>query len=337
MYLHELAMDTFVLVHADWTVAQARPLLNRPGITHVIIVRRESGQTYYYLLQKDTARFILGKERNEEATLQQVFRLQGRESQGADAYTDHTNVTAGVVVLDDGHIVGFYDPALPTSKSPWRGAAQPLAAAAAPVSRALVADFPDRVQLGAVAPLTISLSAAPVTAGAGSLPMAVSVGETIMVLVEPRHGFVVQGNSIAQITVPDDQQTPRQLFLLQATELGAGKVRVSAFRQGQELGNFELAATVLAAAELAAAQGVDSTPRRHVQTVEPVRIESPDLSLEIREITSGSETLITFYLNAGQSRSQPQPRAVRPGPAADQPARLLQGVLQQYRIAAAGH
>lgn len=293
MYLHELALDTFVLMHADWTVAQARPLLNSEGITHVIIMRREPGETYYYLRRRDTARFILSRK-TEQMSLREAFDLHEPDAREADAYADSSTIHEGVVILDEGQIVGFYDPQVPNSKSPLRGTIrgeQPQAAPQ-PVPRTLVAEFPGQAQLNTTVPLQVSLLISALASG-NALPIALPVGAEVDIVVQPRSGFSVEGNSMGSLTVLADDEPLPLLFKLKATELGVGKVRVLAYHQSQPLGAITVAATIVPATE-----AVNNTVLSHKQTIEPARVHTPDLSLLILEQTNGGETSITVRLTA---------------------------------------
>jgi hypothetical protein len=82
-------------------------------------------------------------------------------------------------------------------------------------------------------------------------------------------------------------------FKLKATELGPGKVRVLAFRQGQPLGAMTLAPTVMPALE-----AVVDRRRSHEQQMASVSVHAPDLSLLILETASAGKPAFTFRLTA---------------------------------------
>jgi hypothetical protein len=291
MYLHEVTADTFVLLQAGWPVGKARQLIERLTATHVI-VHRTDPQDYYYLFTKSEA---LGRLAHapDQMSIHDAFNLhESAATPTLDAYANAETAPDRTVVLEDGHVIGFFDAIVPPPARTKRGPVTRGPEPGGPVPRSLVADFPEQVHLEETVSLLVSLSAE--SAAGMALPLALPIGATVNVVVEPKRGFVLEGPGEGSLVISDPEETLPLQFRLKATELGPGKIRVLAFNQGQALGALMLAPTVLPATEAVAGQR-----RSHEQEMAPVvLVHQPDLALLILEHESEGQPALTFRLTA---------------------------------------
>lgn len=324
MYSHEVAMDTFVLLQADWSVGQARRLVEHLEPTHVI-VHRVDPKDYYYLYARGEALDRLQGFPDETPVYEALKLDQGTATPTRAAYTPAETAPHPCVIVDEGHVLGFLDVTVPaTPVSPrhvkdmeavfsdtldlsrsievfqdttretgsWDGPKPSVTVPRSPpVPRSLTANFPEKVALGQTVSLLVSLGA---ESGSGaSLPIALPVGTTVDVVVQPKRGFVLAGKGEGSLVISDQEETLPLQFKLTASELGPGKLSIFAFHQGQLLGSLTLAPMVLQAI-----QPMDEQPQSHAQSLSPVTTHQPDLSLLILEDESQGKRTITFRLTA---------------------------------------
>jgi hypothetical protein len=293
MYLHEIAMDSFIIVQADWPAEKARQAIERLRPTHVIVHRTEP-QDYYYLYTQEEVLERLGYADDQELVHDAFGLHEYTATDTVDAYAD-AGATEGrrAVVLDEGRVAGFYDPRVRPGPPPTRGVTRGgvRGEPSAPVHRSLVADFPEQVPLQETRSLLVSLSAESVAGAA--LPLVLPVTATLDVVVQPKRGFVLVGAGEGSLVITGEEQTLPLQFKLRATEVGPGRIHVVAFHQGQPLGRITLAPTVVPAA-----QAVDAQRRSHEREIAPVTIRQPDLSLIILEQNSGGQPAFIFKLTA---------------------------------------
>ena len=319
-YLRKRALDSFVLLRAGWTVSRARQLLDRAvKATHVIVHRTEPDlyqhlrekpgspgavsasprevQDYYYLYTVEEALRVL-KKANPEMSVRDAFQLH---EPGAipvcDAYADAEKAPDRGIVMEEGRLVGFVDASVkPSQPTQLRGPTRRGGAAPGtlePVPRSLKADLPEKVPLQQSVSLLVSLSSEAEAGGTvrGNLPVAVPMGTTLDVIVQPMRGFVIEGRREASMVVSDEEETLQ--FKLKAVELGPGEVRVLAFSGGQRLGTITLKPTVVEAAQ---SVSVERTVQE--QGVAAMTVHEPDLYLLILEHQNGGQTSLTFMLKA---------------------------------------
>jgi hypothetical protein len=306
MYLHEVCNENFALIQADWTVAVARQVIERLSPSHVIVHRRDQAAAavgaqhpvvlaeYYYLYSKAEFLSYLGPQESEKTSVRDAI---GLHEYGATptygAYSDAGKAPARSVIIERGHVAGFYDKTIPPG-SPGtlnlKNTGVLRTGGGPPVSRSLIADFPEQVPLQQTQSLLVSLS---VQAGkGGSLPIVLPSGATVDVVVQPNLGFVLEGIGEGSLVIDDPARSTLQ-FKLRGTQLGAGMVTVFAFHKQQLQGLITLAPTVVPATDSVG-------PRRsHKEIVEEsIRISEPDLSLLIfNENVSGNPGL-SFRLTA---------------------------------------
>jgi hypothetical protein len=301
LYLHEITYDSFVVLEANWPVDQARQIVrDMTDITHVIVHRVEGEKEYYYLYSREEA-----QARLDGAADTVTIRLAlGLHEYGAtavsDAYTDAEAAPDRVVVLDGNDLVGFYDVSVPPSaysRDAKRGDGNETTETAEPVTRFLLTDFPQKVPQGQKASLLVSLSSLtePATATGPALPIALSLGTTVDVVVQAKRGFKVVGPNKASLTVLDVDETLPLYFELEAAELGPGQVRVFAFQQGNPnpLGMITLNPLVVAATAT-----VDEQPLSTPQKLVVASVREPDLQLMLFESSKGSGLEMTARLTA---------------------------------------
>ncbi|MFZ0927371.1 MAG: CHAT domain-containing protein [Syntrophobacteraceae bacterium] len=275
-YLRDLALNSFVLIRAGLTVETALQLLDRfPAATHVIVyrtepdvylyLREEPGATvtepvppkevkeYYYLYTVPEAREGFEQAAHGESVRYALNLREHTATMVSDAYSDAAAAPTRGIVMDEGRLVGFFDANVPpprlTRSSKLRGVET-----SEPVPRSLKADFAMQVQLQQTVSLLVTLSPEIAAVGAVTLPVAVKVGTTLDVIVQPRRGFTIAGNGEASLVVSDEEETVQ--FKLTAIDLGPGEVRVLAFQGGQRLGTIILKPLVVTAAQPVSADRV---------------------------------------------------------------------------------
>ena len=329
MKLHDLASRAFVLLRADATVDAARAVVADEQASHVIVDGGLSGNSFLIPIE-EAARLLasappdalasaaLGLDRRAPTLV-----LNGQVSVDAPP--------SRLIVKEEGRIVGFIDaadggagpteqpapdlvpepPPAMAAPPPSVGAAPPPPAAArrttrslepstrsAPdpgESRSLEAEFPERVQLGSVATLSVFIaSEAPSEHG---LALDVRADDRIDIVVQPRSGFVLdESDDRARITVPESGESKYVQFKLKAVEAGPASIRVRAFRGGEPLGLISLESVVVPEAGRAIP---DPRPKRagsrRLATPSP---QLPDLTLFVEEWQSGDDTQYRILLTA---------------------------------------
>ena len=137
-------------------------------------------------------------------------------------------------------------PGRPTTRGlkPSKPRAPDTGAASSEQSRSLEAEFPERVQLGSVATLSVFIaSEAPSEHG---LALEVRADDRIDIVVQPRSGFMLdESDDRARITVPESGESKYVQFKLKAVEAGPASIRVRAFRAGEPLGLISLESVVV--------------------------------------------------------------------------------------------
>ena len=310
MYLHQIAMDTFVLLQADWPAGKAQQLIQRLEPTHVIVQRLDPADEYYLFTRR--AALALLDRAGDMTSVEDAFNLyRSAATPALDAYTDAEAVPDRCVVVEEGQIIGFFDVDVPpeqwsrkrggpvvTEKGLFRpgagwtyGMLENYVEHAEPVPHSLTTDFPEQVPLNQTVSLLVSLATEPGTRP--SFPIAVPTGASVDVLVRPQRGFVLEGSGEGSLVTTGETETLPLQFKLKAVELGAGKIRVLAFHQGQPLGAMTLAPTVVPDTQVA-----DRRRSTQEQRLESLSVRQPDLSLLILEHESGGKPAFTFRLTA---------------------------------------
>ncbi len=290
MYLHEIASENFVIVQAGWTAGQARQLIERLRPGHVIVHRAEAPEAYYLFTRREAMQSLAGAA--EAQAVREVLSVQDREPTAAlDAYSRAETAPDRVLVTEDGQVIGLFDAGAPPGLE-WGRAFLPGAKRAlAPVPRSLLADLAERLPLGQPVSLLVYLSAF-AAEGAG-MPLALPLGSTVDVVVQPKRGLALEGGGEGSLTVTDEEETLPLQFKLRGTELGPARLRVLAFHQGQPLGALTLAPTVVPAEEAG-----DVERLGHEQALGDWSVHQPDLSLLILEHQSAGQPAFTFRLTA---------------------------------------
>ncbi|MCG8607463.1 CHAT domain-containing protein [bacterium] len=324
MYLKELSKDTFIILHSDWTVGQTRDLIERFQPTHVISILADLNA--YYLHTLSEARHHLSQSQ-EAATIHQAFSLrEDNTTPLMDAYSDSSTVSGRAIVKDEGEIIGVFEPSRPKTRGATHGMVtrggsprRPREASGPrlptrndegeppspsnndqdgePVTHTLITDFHEQMALNQTASLLVSIAKGSVT-DSGNLPFTATPGETVDIVVQPKRGFVLENNADGQLTITDEEETLPLQFKLKATQLGPGKIRVLAFRNGQPLGDVNLVCTVVAGEESA---GTGLT-ERHTQPMSRVSVNMPDLSMWIFEHRNGGLPSFTIRMASADGK-----------------------------------
>ena len=117
--------------------------------------------------------------------------------------TDAEQAPDQCIVLEDGRLIGFFDVTVLPQWMPSRRGEDENLPSGEPVLelRSLVAEFPEQVQLQAVFSLLVSLSASPTPETGLALPLALPLGTSVDIVVQPRRGLVLEGNSEGTLVV----------------------------------------------------------------------------------------------------------------------------------------
>jgi hypothetical protein len=295
MDLHQVAMTEFVLLQQKWNVEQSRQLIEQLKPSHVIVHRAEARNDYYLL----TAEQALDLCKNATNTLSvgEAFHLEERLPTPAfEGSTDAESAPDQCVVLEDGQLAGFFDVTVPPQQviSVKRGGEGLVSNKPELVSRSLVAEAPEKVQAQAVFSLLVYLSASSVPEKGAALPIALPLGTTVDILVQPRRGFeLVEGNGEGQLTVTSDDETLPLQFKMQGVDVGPGQIRVLAFHSGQPLGEIKLTVTVVEA--LANAY---TRRRGQEQVLQPISSRQPDLHMWIEQIPGAATPTFLIRLTS---------------------------------------
>lgn len=305
MDVREVASASFVLLRADLPAGSARAMTELPA-SHIVIAglgEPFEHDVYGLFLSSEIVQRLSGAA--AETPLRQALGLGPKDAVpqvGADADVD--DMPDRCVVREQGRVIGFFDAAaIPARQefltrggpgdSPRRQRAAQSADHRAvldlveghvePGGLSLVAEFPGRAGLGTIAWLLVKLSAS----ADGGMPVpALPAGAQIDILVQPRRGFVVQGNDRLTLTVGADDETLPVQFKLRAVDLGTGQINVLAFHEGQPLGKIVLTATVQEADAHTPGEASGGT-RRHDQPLADITVRVPDLMMLIDERRGG--------------------------------------------------
>jgi hypothetical protein len=205
--------------------------------------------------------------------------------------------------------------AAPTAAGPAQAGGGGSAATPQPV-RSLEADFPDRVPLGSVAWLLVSITQQAATSH--GIGLHVAAGESIDIVVQPRAGFALDGTDRGTLEVPASGESLPFQFKLKATEEGTGTIRVLAFHAGEPLGAITLTPVVEPVTASPPAAG-RTAPRASAALASPSPL-SPDLTLFVEEWTTDATRRYRILLSASDPALQlnletfgPYPLQLDPG------------------------
>ena len=323
MKLHDIASRSFILLQADAAVDAALWAVIDSGASHVILDGGPAGNSY--LIPSQEAIALLRAP--ADALVRKALGLDQR----APTPVLNGQVSVDVppsrlIVKEEGRIIGFIAPAeggealppmpsappaplppmparveAPPPPAPTRATrrglkpGRPREPSSSGDARSLEAEFPDRVQLGSVATLSVYIAnQAPTEHG---LALAVRPAERIDIVVQPRSGFVLdESDDRATLTVPESGESTHIQFNLKAVEEGPASIRVRAFRGGEPLGLITLAPMVVPEAGRAA-----SDPRPKRSRSRPLATPSPqlpDLTLFVEEWQSDDDTQYRILLTA---------------------------------------
>jgi hypothetical protein len=292
MHLREIALNSFVLVQAEWLAVKARQLIESLTATHVVVRRTQPADYYYLYTRADALNYLLAAG---QGSVHDAFGLhEYTASPALDAYTDADTAPDFCVVVEDGQAVGFYDANVPPSEVMRSVSDKREHAQGEPVTRALVADFPEQVKLETTTSLLVSLST---QLGQAAALQFTAAGTSVDVVIQPKRGFELMGLGEGQLSIAGEEETLPLQFQLKATAVGPGLIRVFAFQQGQALGVITLAPTVVPAAE-----EVGGARHSQEQPIGAASVNPPDLSLLIEERTQDGNPAVIFRLTASDPR-----------------------------------
>ncbi len=286
MNLQQVTMTSFVLLQATWPVEKSRQLIERLKPSHVI-VQRHDPQDAYYLFSVQEVLSLLARASDSSFVLEALRLQEHGVTPGVESHTNAEQVPDQCIVLEDGRLVGFFDVTIPPQWSiSRRGEGEHLLSGESRLAlRSVVAEFPKQVQVQTVFSLLVSLSSSPPPETGPALPLALPLGTSVDIVVQPRRGFVLEGNGEGILVISSEEETLPLQFKLRGVAIGPGQLRVLAFHRGQPLGALTLSVAVLEASRNTSAQRLSQE-----QLLEPVRIHQPDLSLLILEYMDAGPT-----------------------------------------------
>ncbi len=294
MDLQQVVMTTFVLLQATWPVEQSAHLVEQLQPSHVIVHHRDQHDAYY-LFPAQEALALLTHASNVPS-LQEALHVQERMATPAfESAMDAEDVPDQCVVLEGGHLVGFFDASVPPQYMPLRRGGDTALGSTNPEvePRSLVAELPETVHLHESFSLLVFLSASPMSETGRGLPFVLPLGTSVDILVQPRRGLVLEGSGEGQLVVSSEEETLPLQFKLRGVGLGPGHLRVLAFHQGQPLG-----ALTLTVAVLDHSMKTEIQHQSREQSLALLRVRQPDLSLLILEHTEAGMPAFTFRLTA---------------------------------------
>ena len=332
MALDAVVSRSFVVIRADQTAAEARPGIDAASAAWVIVERPLDDGTAWYLFPIEEARERL--DRAPGASIVDALDLhEWSRSSVASADADPSTVSGGDIVLRDGRPIGLIDPRGPaaaigaepvgaeaepgerTTRS-WhpdaptapetprarRGgqrAKPPAPAEPADEQRSVEAAFPGSVKADAIEWLTVKITNQAASVAGLALGSEVKAGDSLDILIQPRRGFQVVGDSHGSLEVPASGESPELLFKLKAMDVGKGEIRVVVFSHGETLGVITIEPTV-EPAPATATRGL--TPSAPAETSAAALVAAspriPDLSMFIEERETGGKLEFTIRLSA---------------------------------------
>lgn len=286
----QIARQDFILFQADQIVSRAINVIDRISPTRIIV--RRFGSTYYYLFSPDEFLREVGTA-NDKQSLTDALRLIEREvTPEVDAYDSVQSIPSYCVITENGRVIGFLDPSLSRKQQPKRGKIQELEELSntSPVTRFVQADFPQEITLGDTSSLLVWLIRH--TSEQRALPIALAPHSTIYIVVQTRGGFRLEGRGEGSLIITDEDETLPIQFMLRATSLGTGHIRILCFQGGQSLGYISLTATVVPKNQPLENRRINDKINISVVNV------PPDLTLLIDERKNQGQREITLRLTA---------------------------------------
>lgn len=297
VHLYQIANDDFILFHADRSVAQAIETVRRLRPTGVIVRRWDEGTVYHYLYKAQEFIDLLAQADGEQPLLYALHLHEWAATPDVDAYQHAEGAPPRGVITEGDRVIGFHDVALPPSRRTRRDRVDSGGESlrAEPVSRSLQADFPEKVAQDQTASLLVWLVREPDRrpSRGPALPIAVPIGTEVDVVVQVQRGFVLEGPGGGRLMVTDEDETLPIQFKLRGTEIGPGRIRVLCFQGGQPLGAITLTPTVVAADQVA-----EERRSSEGQSLAPLVVAQPDLTLLILEHETQGQPTITVRLSA---------------------------------------
>ncbi len=289
MDLQAVVMTTFVLLEAEWPITRGRELIEMLKPTHVILHQSEPQESYYLYTSQEAL------DRLEHAapafSIQVAFDLQETDATPlVEIHSDAESVPDRCIVHVEGRLIGFFDASVPPGiVLSHRGSVEGPEPEEL-TSRALVAEFPEQVEMDELTSLLVSLSSS--EKASDGIPIeALPLGTTVDIIVQTRHGFVLEGRGEGSLTITDAQESLPLQFKLRSTALGPGQIRVL---DGIVLGKLTLTPMVVPRST-----GMHTLPpSSHVQSLAPVSVQLPDLSLLIEESWVNGRRAFTLRVTA---------------------------------------
>jgi hypothetical protein len=326
MKLHDLASRSFVLLRADASADAARRAVAGSRESHVIVDGGLAGSSFLIPMPEATG---LLASAPDDALVSSALGLDRRPPTLVLNGLISVDVPPSqLIVKEEGRVVGFIappsagappsveQPAPPSMTPPPAPSTAPppspaprqstrglkpsrprVARAAQPPdeARSLEAEFPERVQLGSVATLSVYVASdAPSQHG---LALEVRPADRIDIVVQPLSSFVLdESDDRATLTIPESGESKHVQFKLKAVEAGPGSIRVRAFLRGEPLGLISLTSVVVPEAGRPVPEPRPKRSRsRRLVAPSP---QLPDLTVFVEEWEAGDDTQYRILLTA---------------------------------------
>src|SRR6266568_6686754 len=108
MNLQQVAMTTFVLLQAAWSIENSRKLIEQLQPSHVI-VHRHSPKDAFYLLTADESLDLFASTSSARAVCEALDLHEYTPTPARASDTDAESTPDLCVVLENGSPIGFYD------------------------------------------------------------------------------------------------------------------------------------------------------------------------------------------------------------------------------------
>ncbi len=125
-------------------------------------------------------------------------------------------------------------------------------------------------------------------------PETLPIGTSIDIIVQARRGFILEGRGEGNLSISEVQETLPLQFKLRSIGLGPGQIRILAFHDGIALSKLTLTPTVIAQSTRTSHDPSSSS----IQSLAPVSVQLPDLSLLIEESWVNGRRAFTVRLTA---------------------------------------
>lgn len=272
MDIREFTMTDFVLLQNTWTCANCLALLEHLQPAYAIIFSGRRPEQYYLIKTADLSTLLV--DAPHTASLADILgRTASRPVPAIESDTMAEDAPGRCIILEDGYPVGFFDASIPPSTS--RGSSPEVDTFALP---ALSVDAPEMVPLNEVFSVLVMISVELFATISDELPLNLSPGTVVDIVLSSRKGFVIEGAKEGQLVIPGAGETLPLQFRLRGVEAGLRKLRICVFHERRPLGTLSLDIQVLRES-----QAAEGSHHSEVYPLQALNTSSPDYSSLIFE------------------------------------------------------